>query len=123
MRTPLFAFLVFAAAGFALAADDTSLSGTWQVDSSAAGNQSRQNCALTQKANELAGTCNSERGTVELKGKVDGKNVTWTYKTDSAGGLVTVVYKGTIDSADKMAGTLLAVEYSVEGEFTAIRAK
>jgi hypothetical protein len=123
MRIPVFAFFVFATAGFALAADDTSLSGNWQVDSAAGGSQSRQACALTQKANELTGTCNSERGTVELKGKVDGKNVTWTYKTDSPGGLVTVVYKGTIDSADKMAGTLLAVEYSVEGEFTATRSK
>jgi len=54
---------------------------------------------------------------------VEGKNVTWTYKTDTQGGVVTVIHKGTIESPDKISGTLTAVEYSVEGEFTATRAK
>ena len=49
--------------------------------------------------------------------------MTWTYKTDTQGGVVTVIHKGTIESPDKISGTLTAVEYSVEGEFTATRAK
>jgi hypothetical protein len=71
----------------------------------------------------LTGTCVDDRGTVEMSGKVDGKSATWTYKSDSAGGPVTVVYKGTIDSADRISGTVTAVEFPIEGEFTATRTK
>jgi hypothetical protein len=52
---------------------------------------------------------------------VDDKNVTWTEKSESEGGPVTVVYKGTIESATKMTGKVTAVEFSIEGEFKATR--
>jgi hypothetical protein len=123
MRIPVFTFFLFAAAGLATAADETSLSGKWQIERNAGGNQSRQDCTITQKDSDLTGSCSSDRGPVEIKGKVDGKNVTFTYKGDSAGGPVTVVYKGTVDSADKMSGTVTAVEFSIEGEFTATKSK
>jgi hypothetical protein len=60
---------------------------------------------------------------VQISGKVDGKSVTWTYTGDSPGGMVTVVHKGTVESSSKITGTLIAVEFSIEGEFTATRAK
>ena len=60
---------------------------------------------------------------VQISGKVDGKNVTWTYKGDSQGGPVTVVYTGTVESGSRITGKVLAVEFSIEGEFTATRAK
>jgi hypothetical protein len=123
MKITMFPLILLATAAFAVAADDTPLSGKWQIDRNAGGNQSQQECTFTQKSNDLTGTCSTQGGAVELKGKVDGKNVTWTYKGDSAGGPVTVVYKGTIDSADKMSGTVAALEFSIEGEFTATRSK
>jgi hypothetical protein len=123
MKIPLTAFLLAVAAVLAPAADDASLSGKWQIHRSAAGNESQQDCTFTQKDSDLIGSCNSDRGTVEINGKVDGKSVTWTYKSDSAGGPVTVVYKGTVESATKITGTVTAVEFSVEGVFTAARSK
>lgn len=123
MRITMFTFVLLATAAFAAAADETSLSGKWQIERNAAGNQSRQDCTLKQETNDLTGTCSSDGGPVEIKGKVDGKSVTLTYKGDSAGGPVTVVYKGTIDSADRISGTVTAVEFSIEGEFTATRSK
>ena len=122
MRIRFVTFLLLGAAGLAPAADEV-LSGKWQIERSAAGNQSRQDCTLTQKSNDLTGTCSSDQGMVEISGKVNAKSVTLTYKGDSAGGPVTVVYKGTIDSPDKITGTVTAVEFSIEGEFTATRAK
>src|ERR1700732_1079059 len=99
MKISLIAFLLAAAAVIALAADDASLSGKWQIQRSAAGNESQQDCTFTQKNSDLTGTCNStDRGTVQISGKVDGKSVTWTYKGESPGGPVTVVYTGTIES-------------------------
>src|SRR5258708_34620101 len=97
--------------------------GKGEIEGNGGGNQSRQDCTITQKDNDLTGSCSSDRGPVEIKGKVDGKNVTFTYKGDSAGGPVTVVYKGTVDSADKMSGTVTAGEFSIEGECTATKSQ
>jgi hypothetical protein len=118
MKIPLLAFLLAAAA----AADDVSLSGKWQIQRNAGGNDSQQECVFTQKNGDLTGTCKDERGTVEMSGKVDGKRVTWTYKGDSPGGPVTVTYNGTLDSPAKITGRVLAVEFSIEGDFIATRA-
>lgn len=120
MKTPWIAFLL---AATALAADDASLTGRWQVLRSAAGNESQLDCLFTQKDSELSGTCESDRGKLQFTGKVDGRTVTWTHKSESPGGPVTVVYKGTVESPAKITGTVVAVEFSIEGEFTATRAK
>ncbi|MBL8177988.1 MAG: hypothetical protein JNK48_25145 [Bryobacterales bacterium] len=102
-----------------IAAFGADLSGKWQVHRSAAGRESTQECTLAQKGGELSGSCKGDRGTVEVKGKVEGSNATWTYTAESEGGTVTVVYKGTVESEKKISGTVTAVEFSVEGEFTA----
>jgi len=114
-------FVPLAAAG--LAADTASLSGNWQVHNSIAGNESDQTCTFTQKDAELTGTCKSEIGTVNLNGKVDGKKVSWVIKTEYNGGPLTLTYNGMLDAADKFNGTVNVEEYSVEGDFTATRAK
>jgi len=107
----------------AAAAEEPSVSGKWKIKRSANGNDSEQECSITQKDSTLSGTCVSAgREPVKINGKMDGKNVTWTYKGDSPGGAVTVVYKGTLESPNKISGTVTAVEFSVEGEFSATRA-
>jgi len=124
MKIPLLAFLLAASAIVGCAADDVSLSGKWQIYRNGGGNESQQDCTLTQKSNDLTGTCTSPgQETVQIGGKVEGKKVTLTYKGDSAGGPVTVVYTGTIESADKITGKVIALEFSIEGEFIATRAK
>ena len=124
MRFLVLPFWLAAAIVLPTAAHAASLDGKWQVHRIAAGTESQQECTFTQKGDDLTGSCSSsDRGTVEISGKVDGKNVTWTYTSDSPGGQVTVVYKGTLDSDDKMTGKVTAVEFSIEGEFTATRSK
>lgn len=111
-------FPLAAAATLLSAADNATVNGKWQLQVSAAGRESSQECSFTQKDTNLTGTCNTRRGTVEFNGKVEGKKVTFTYKTDSEGGPVTVVFRGNLDSATKMSGSVTAVEYGVEGEFS-----
>jgi hypothetical protein len=123
MRIPIAALLLAATVVLPAAAGEASLSGKWQIQRSAAGNESQQECTFTQKDADLTGSCSSDRGPVEISGKVDGKSVTWTYNSESSGGPVTVVYQGTLDSADKITGKVTAVEFSIEGEFTATRLK
>lgn len=120
MKLMLLSFLMAAAA---VAEDGVLLSGKWQIQRSAAGRDSRQVCALTQTKNDLTGSCSSDGGTVTVTGTVDGKKVTWKYKGDSEGGPVTVVYKGTVESATKITGIVSAVEFGIDGEFTATAVK
>jgi hypothetical protein len=56
---------------------------------------------------------------VQISGKVDGKSVTWSYK----GQYGTVSFKGTLDPSTKIAGTVRAEDYGVEGEFVATQSK
>jgi hypothetical protein len=122
MKIPLFALLLAMAQVIAPAADGSSLSGKWKIQRSAAGNDSEQECTITQKNSDLTGTCaTADRPPVQISGKVDGKNVTWTYKGDSPGGPVTVVYTGTVESSNKITGKVNAVEFAIEGEFSATR--
>lgn len=114
--------LAFTAA-LTCAADEPSLTGEWRIHRSAAGNESTHICSLTQKDKSLTGSCRSDQGEVKITGSVDGKNVTFTYKTERDGSPLTVIYKGTVDSSTKMSGSVTAVEFGIDGEFTATRSK
>jgi hypothetical protein len=103
------------------AAGNSSLSGEWQIQRSASGSESTQVCTLIQKDSDLTGSCATESGPVKISGKVEGNKATWTFITQRDDNSLTVIYKGTFDSATKIAGTVTAVEYGVDGEFTATR--
>lgn len=105
------------------AAEAPSLTGKWQVEISISGNDSQQTCSFTQTGAELTGSCESERGKVEIGGKIEGKNVTWMYKSEYNGSPLTVNYRGTWDSAGKIAGTVEVPEFGVEGGFAATPVK
>jgi len=115
--------LLASAAIFTIAADDVSVNGKWQVSLSISGTDREQSCAFTQKDKELTGTCETDRGTVKLTGKVDEKNVTWKYLSEYNGGPLTVVFQGAVDAASKITGKVTVQEFGVAGEFTATQAK
>jgi hypothetical protein len=117
-------FLAIAlAAPLAPQTQSVSVSGTWTVSSSISGNQSEQTCTFTQKDAELTGSCEGDRGTVSIAGKIDGKNVTWQFDTEYEGQKLTPVYSGTVESPEKIVGTVDIREMGVNGEFTATKAK
>lgn len=110
-------------AGVAMAsADASSVTGKWHVHNSISGNESDQVCTFTQKGAGISGSCTSERGTVEVTGKVDGNKITWSYKSEYEGTLLTVNYAGVIDAA-KISGSVNVPEFSAEGDFTAMPEK
>lgn len=120
MKTPLFGLLlVFATA---LAADTPALSGKWQVHTAIAGTENDQVCTFAQKEDTLTGSCSSDHGDVVINGKVSGKKMNWSYKSEYNGSPLTVAYEGTLDSA-KIVGSVSVPEFGVDGDFTAIPAK
>ena len=115
--------LVALGAALAFAADAPSITGKWQVHNSISGNESDQVCTFSQKDAAISGSCTSERGTVEVTGKVDGNKITWSYKSEYEGTPLTVNYQGVIDAAAKISGSVSVPEFSADGDFTATPAK
>ncbi len=122
MKSLLFIF-VAASAAVVMADDVSSINGKWKLHQSIADNESNQVCTFTQKSNDLTGSCVGDRGSVNILGKVDGKKVSWVYKSDYNGGPITLTYQGTLDSKEKIAGTVTVEEYSTSGDFTATQVK
>jgi hypothetical protein len=121
MKISILAVLLASASVHAFAADNASVSGKWKVHTSVAGNESDMICTITQKDTDLTGTCKADGADGKLTGKVDAKKITWTYSSEYNGSPVTSNYSGTLDSAtNKITGTLTVVEYSVDGDFTAM---
>jgi hypothetical protein len=116
-------FLLAAAALLAPAAEEASVTGQWQVHVNAMGNERDYACTFTQKDKDLTGTCRTDRGTVEISGKIEQQVVTWKYRSDYDGSPLTVSFKGKLESAGKIAGSVTAEEFGVEGEFTATLSK
>jgi hypothetical protein len=124
MKTLILPLLLASASAVTFAVDNTSLSGKWQVHSSVAGNDNDQSCTFTQKDKDLTGTCSTnDNKTVNITGKVDGKKVSWSYKSEYNGSPLTVNYEGKLDSDSKITGTTSVPEFSVDGDFTATQSK
>lgn len=122
MRSVIFSILL-ALATFSASFAGPSITGEWQIQRSAAGHDSSQTCNFVQTDGELSGTCSSEDGPVQLSGRIDENQVTWRFRTNSQAGMITVVYKGTVDSETTMSGTVSALEMGIDGEFSAERLK
>jgi hypothetical protein len=124
MRTLFLSILLASESAFALAADNVSLSGKWTVHSNIAGNENDVECTFTQKDNDLSGSCASDQGDKSLTGKVDGRKIAWSYKSEYNGTPLTVKYSGIIDPAtNKLSGTVTVDEFGVDGDFTGAPSK
>ena len=105
----------------AASAQSGSLSGEWNVEMDNGDSSNAQTCTFAQSAAAITGTCTSKAGAVPVGGSVQGKTVTWTMKTPSMVGLVTTVYNGLLDSANRMSGVILAPGFKMESDFHATR--
>lgn len=106
----------------AVAADQSSVAGKWQIHSTVAGTEYDITCTFAQKDADLTGTCDTDQGSKDLTGKVDADKITWSYKSEYNGTPLTVNHEGTLKD-DKISGTVDVPEFSVTGDFAATRAK
>jgi len=117
------AILLLSAAAIAPAADNSVLSGKWQVHSVIGGTENDQACTFIQKDNTLTGNCTSDQGTVKITGKVEEKKISWSYESEYNGTPLTAKYSGRLDSTNKITGAMSVEAFGVEGEFTATQSK
>ena len=111
------------AAAVLMFAQGASLTGKWDVHLNVGGTDRDQTCTFTQKDNDLTGTCDTDNGAVQIAGKVDGKKVTWAFKSAYNGSPLTVTFRGSIDSPTKISGPVIVEEMGIEGSFTATPSK
>ncbi len=108
-----------AVAWVAFPADSPSPVGKWEIYTSIGGNDSNMVCTFDHKDGALTGSCVTEKGNVDITGKVDGGKITWSYKSDYQGMPLTVQYAGAMTSETRIKGTVDVPEFGVSGEFTA----
>lgn len=112
---------LFAVSGFAAGTPD--LTGQWKIHQNIAGNENDQECTFTVADNKISGNCKSEDKTLPLTGSLDGNKATWQYETDYNGSPLTIIYTATLDTPDKITGTVEVQPFGVSGDFTAIPSK
>ncbi|MGA8939100.1 MAG: hypothetical protein WB439_08045, partial [Acidobacteriaceae bacterium] len=93
------------------------------VHDSIAGNDTESDCTFAQKDADLTGSCTTDQGAVTITGKVDGRKITWSYKSEYNGSPLTVTHEGALGTDNKITGTASVPEYSVDGDFTATQVK
>lgn len=106
-----------------VSAQPVSVDGRWEVNANVGGTASDLDCRFTQKDTDLTGSCATDQTPLPIMGKVDGKTVTWQFNTQYEGQTLTAIYSGTLESADKIVGTVDVQPIGVSGDFTAKRAK
>jgi hypothetical protein len=107
----------------ALAVGAPNLTGQWTVHNSIAGNESDQECKITQTEAKLSGSCKDTERDVQITGSIDGKKVTWKYASEYNGSPLTLTYAGTLDDSGKITGTVDVDPFSITGDFTAAPSK
>ena len=107
----------------AVIAQPASVAGKWEINATVGGTQTYAECHFSQKDADLSGTCEGDQGPKEITGKVDGKSVSWQLNAQWEGQTLTVYYKGSLQSPEKITGTVDVQPLSVNGEFTATRPK
>jgi hypothetical protein len=106
---PLLGVLVFLTpvCVMAQATPAASLAGTWLFTVTTDAGGGTPTVTLTQRGDSLSGSYASETfGQQTLKGSVSNREFTLQFTTDAAGQSLTVVYKGTIESANALKGTV-----------------
>ena len=95
------------AASAAQAAPATSLAGTWLFSVTTDAGTGTPTVTLTQTGDSISGGYASETfGQQTVRGKITNREFTMQFTADVAGQSLTVVYRGTIESATALKGTV-----------------
>lgn len=97
------------------------VTGKWKVSGEVAGNQVTPVCTLQQTGTDLSGECSADGASSKLTGKVEDTKLTWEYTINYQGQNYTLVYKGTMKEAGKIAGNIEVRDTDVGGPFTATK--
>lgn len=111
----LFAALLFASPAFAA----QNLTGPWTIHYNLNGNATDEDCKLVVTDNKITGTCKFQDKDRQVTGTIAGNKVTLQHEAEYNHIPFTIIYSGTMDDSDKIAGTVLVKPFNIDGLFTA----
>lgn len=98
------------------------VSGKWNFSVTTDAGTGTPTITFTQKGDSLTGHYSSQMlGEAELKGTVKDNKITFSFRIDAQGNMLTVTYTGTVESATSMKGTV-NLGGMASGTFTAKKA-
>lgn len=116
----VFALMLSAAASTARAGQATKIdvTGTWAFDVQTDAGAGNPTITFKQEGEKLTGHYTGTFGEAELSGTVKGSDITFSFTADFSGTPLTSTYKGTVENATSMKGTL-EISQVGSGTFTA----
>ena len=122
MRRSLLAAVALCAlaATYAYAQAKFDVTGTWAFEVQTDAGAGSPTMEFKQEGEKLTGKYTGTFGTANLTGEVKGADITFSFSADAQGFTVVSTYKGTIENATSMKGTL-NIEGVGGGTFTATK--
>jgi len=111
-------FCLLVSTSLSAAAQDCS--GVWKVDGSIQDQTIAATCTLKQAGADITGTCKVDADkSLDVKGGVTDKQVTWRYDEEYEGTVYTLTYTGTLETDTSIKGSIIVSPSDTEGSFTA----
>ncbi len=115
-----FAFLVSVAAALSAQGAKVDLTGAWAFETMTDAGPGNPAVTLKQDGDKLTGHYSSQTlGEADLTGTVTGNQFSFSFNAELQGQAIPVTYKGTIESATSLKGTLDLAGGMASGTFTA----
>ncbi len=102
----------------AIAAAPNDITGAWSLTGEVQGIPVLETCSFTQADTALTGSCTTESGKYDTKGKVDGQTVTFSHAGKYNGSDFVITYTGKLGTDGAMTGTMDVDPFAVTGSFT-----
>jgi hypothetical protein len=119
-RALMLAAFSLALAPLATAQDAPNVTGTWAFDVTTDQGTGNPTITFKQDGEKLTGHYTGTFGEADLTGTIKGKDITFSFSADVQGFALTSTYKGTVDTATTMKGTLEISQVGA-GTFTATK--
>jgi hypothetical protein len=119
-RALLTVALAVTLAPFAFAQKAPDVTGTWAFDVTTDQGTGNPTIVFKQDGEKLTGRYSGTFGEADITGTLKGKDITFSFSADVQGFALTSTYKGTVDTATTMKGTLEISQIGT-GTFTATK--
>ena len=119
-RALVVAALLLTLAPLAIAQNAPDVTGTWAFDVTTDQGTGNPTIIFKQDGEKLTGHYTGTFGEADITGTIKGKDITFSFSAEVQGFALTSTYKGTVDTATTMKGTLEISQIGT-GTFTATK--
>jgi len=120
MKKILICLLLASAPALAVAGDNPSVNGKWQVRMTIGTYEMVQVCSLTQAGSDLSVRCAGGMGSGTFSGKVHGRKISWSLSSNGAAASMNQVFQAELVSPTRFEGTVTITPLGAAGDLLGI---